>query len=143
MIGLGALLATLLSSSGPLPSPQPNPAPAPLPTPVPTPDREPQYRGRLQIQGSDMRRGEISWPWAQSVPLKKLIALAQLAILWGQLSKSEQNLRTEAYPDAQKFIQGGPYAIHRSWTFQNYVLPKKYKDARIDVVINKGVSFVD
>ena len=37
LIGLGALLATLLSSSGPLPSPQPNPAPAPLPTPVPTP----------------------------------------------------------------------------------------------------------
>lgn len=146
LIGLGALLATLLSSSGPLPSPQPNPAPAPLPTPVPTPlptpDGNPQHRGRLQIQGKDLRR-ESSWPWALSTPPKKTIALAELAILWNELSKNEQRLRNQAYPKAQNFIQRGPHYAGRPWKFQNPNLPSQNTDARIDIEIATGVAFED
>lgn len=51
------------------------PAKDPLGRLQPTPD-EPTHRGRLQIQGKDLRR-ESSWPWAQTTPPKKATALAE------------------------------------------------------------------
>lgn len=148
LVGISALLATALTSSGPLSTPQPVPAPAPtspptpVSTPVPTPDSEPQHRGRLQIQGRDLRQ-ESSWPWTQSTPPKKTVALAELAILWNQLSRREQQLRTQAYTQVQNFIQRGPHYAGKPWTFQNPNLPAKNRDARIDIEIHKGMAFVD
>jgi hypothetical protein len=109
---------------------------------VPTPDGESKHRGRLQIQGKDLRQ-EVFWPWAQSTPPKKTTALAELTILWNQLSRREQQLRTKAYTQAQGFIQRGPHYVGRPWTFQNPNLPTKNGDARIDIEIHKGIAFVN
>jgi RHS repeat-associated protein len=128
----------------PLSGPGTDPANDPLSTPgaTPTPDGNPQHRGRLQIQGRDLRQ-ESSWPWAQSTPPNKTAALSELAILWSQLSRREQQLRTQAYTQAQSFIQRGPHYAGKPWTFQNPNLPAKNKDARIDIEIHKGMAFVD
>ena len=150
LLGLGLLIGAILASSPATPpapaNPAPQPVPAPVPpppgTPVPTPDGNAQHRGRLQIQGKDLRQ-EVSWPWAQSTPPKKTTALAELTLLWNQLLPGEQQLRTRAYSQAQNFIKSGPHYQGRPRTFQNPNLPAKNRDARIDIEIIKGEAFAN
>ncbi len=103
-----------------------------------------EHRGRLQVQGADMR-AELSWPWTRDKPPPASEALAELAKLQGQCNKAELALRDQAFKDAAAFIAraaGRGVDAPVSQTFQNYPLPPKYKTARVDIEVRKGKAFV-
>lgn len=106
------------------------------------------HRGRLQVQGDDMKP-ELSWPWARTKsqgPLPGDLALQQLAILRGKCNKKQLAQRDQAFKKAQRFIEnamktGGiqtPPKVQK--TFQNSPPPDP-KNARVDIEVWEGTAF--
>jgi hypothetical protein len=103
-------------------------------------DRQ-KHRGRLQVQGSDMRH-EVSFPWARDTPMTKAEALAGLESLRGQITESERKEREQAFAQAQGFIErflgNCPPKVSQSFKGQRQ---KKHKDTRVDIEVISGVAF--
>ena len=112
---------------------------------VPRPADQEEHRGRLQVQGKDLRQ-ELSWPWTRSQPPTAQEALAGLTGMKNQLNKSELRLRDEAFEKAENYISragnSGGVNAPISLTFQNKNLPNKNKDARVDIEVRKGRAFI-
>lgn len=103
-----------------------------------------EHRGRLQVQGDDMR-AELSWPWTRDKPPAASEALTELAKLKGQCNKAELAIRDQAFEQAADFIAraaGRGVDAPVSQTFQNRALPPKHKTARVDIEVRKGKAFV-
>jgi hypothetical protein len=98
-----------------------------------------QHRGRLQVQGPDLRQ-EISFPWARNTPMTKAEALAALESLRGQLTRRELQAREQAFEQARRFIEQylgtTPPMVSRS--FNNRTGPSA---VRVDVEIHQGTAF--
>ncbi len=103
-----------------------------------------EHRGRLQVQGKDLRK-EISWPWAQATPPTATAALAGLDGMKAQLNSSELNLRGEAFEQAARFISNaqkvGGVSAPVSVSFQNSEVRKMDGTARVDIEVRKGKAF--
>jgi hypothetical protein len=108
-----------------------------------------EHRGRLQVQGADLRRGHgtdtLSRPWAAASPLRASVALLMLGELMLELNDSELGLRDEAFTKAERFIEnasrsGGVGPTIK--TFQNRNLPRRNTDARVDIEVQSGFAFV-
>lgn len=101
----------------------------------------PEHRGRLQVQGGGV---ELSFPWTRPVPMTKVEGLAGLALLKGQLSRTQLAERDEAFVDAADFITTTlhtcPPDVRR--TFQNRGVRQRRGDERVDIEIHRGVAFV-
>jgi RHS repeat-associated protein len=120
-------------------------------TPTPTPGND--YRGVIQIQGQDINPktnpgavdDTLSWNWSRSAPLRTAEALVELERLYTSLNSSQRKRRDQAYLKAVDFINRAKAAggvPPKSYSFQNKSLPSKFDEARIDIVINKGVNLV-
>ncbi|WP_008312527.1 DUF4157 domain-containing protein [Leptolyngbya sp. PCC 6406] len=101
------------------------------------------HRGRLQVQGGGL---ELSWPWARPTPPNAQESIVGLNSLKSQLNKTELKLRDKAFEKAEAYInkssKGNGVDAPVSLTFQNDNLPKKNKDARVDVEVKTGKAFV-
>jgi hypothetical protein len=137
-------------------TPKAEPAPTikpgdPYVPPVGTATAE-RNRGRIQIQGNDIRgmpgssRDTISWFWARSGPVPASEGLQELDILWNRLSRTQQRRRNIGYNNARNVITrassaGGLWAPYS----QSYPNPPGQRGpdntARIDIVVISGVAF--
>ena len=101
-----------------------------------------QHRGRLQVQGLDMRH-ELSWAWTRDRPPSNQEALAALEGLRAQCNRAEFALRDSAFEEASEFIRSaeGYGCGPTRQTFQNNNLRPKNRDARVDIEVLKGVAF--
>lgn len=108
-----------------------------------TTNRGVTHRGRLQVQGTDMRE-ELSFPWAQSLPMSKAVATGALLGLKATLSRGELRLRDQAFARALLFISmtlvTAPPPVSR--TFQNRSLDRRNRTARVDIEIWSGMAFL-
>lgn len=101
---------------------------------------EAKHRGRIQVQGSDID-ADPSYPWARHDPLPQATALNALEELKSGCRKSQYQLRKEAFERAERFIMQGPVYGPVVKTFQNRALPRKHRDARVDIEVLLGVAF--
>ena len=97
------------------------------------------HRGRIQIQGPDMKP-EVSWAWAQDTPPTKAEGLAQLDALYNGLTDKQKTERAGAYSKARAWIRGLPVGgvdaqVSKTWG------GKKKKSNRIDIEVIKGKAF--
>ncbi|NJO82155.1 MAG: hypothetical protein HC828_04675 [Blastochloris sp.] len=118
----------------------------------PTPTPGSNNRGKIQIQGHDIRghpnavRDTISQNWDQPTPITVAEGLAILDRLWLSLTRKQQKRRQTVYERARRYIQSGPPSGHRN-PGKGFTSPDSEQDrvsrgtARIDVVIDAGVAF--
>ena len=99
-----------------------------------------KHRGRVQVQGTDMD-DEPSFPWACSRPLPKWEALRELETLRNACTTSQLARRTRAFEKASRFVEQGPVDGPLYRTFNDRSLPKKYRDARVDIEVILGMAF--
>ena len=104
------------------------------------------YRGRVQAQGTDIdQKGGYSESWARSEPVTDVEGLGFLAKIEGQCSKAQKKERESLFKRARNFIQsagkqGGVSPDAQPHSFQD---PKrKIPDARVDIEIHSGITFV-
>ncbi len=107
------------------------------------------HRGRIQIQGPDMKNfpnGELSLSWTRTEPPEKpptkAEAIAELDKMWNQLSKTQQKVRKDAYAQAKKWIQGAPEAGVDDKVSKSF-LDKGQTKNRIDIEVIKGKAFTE
>ena len=108
-----------------------------------TKEKTEEHRGRLQVQGDDMRE-ELSWAWNRKQPPTKEEALLALEEMYLQCNRAEQKLREQAFQKARAFIMSQPGGVHAHLTrsFKNNALPPFFSDARVDIEVRTGVAFV-
>lgn len=104
------------------------------------------YRGSVQAQGSDIGvAGGYTSSWAQYVALTADEGNIRLDALESQCSRQQLHQRTRAFKKARRFIenaraQGGVGPESQPHSFQD---PKRtISDARVDIEINAGLTFV-
>jgi hypothetical protein len=99
----------------------------------------------LQVQGDDMAP-ELSGPWAQAGPRLAADAQADLNALEAGCNAAQQALRDQAFAGARRYVttaeRSGGANAPVSRRFQNRNLPRRNKDARVDVVVITGLAFV-
>ena len=138
-----------ITNPGPVPAPQVTPTPSPAP--LGTHDQQ-RNRGRLQIQGEDIRGipgavgDTLSWSWDREGPVSGREGRQELAKLWRKLNPDQQHRRGDAYirvvqriKEASRFggLTPGPLR-----SFQNSPQDRGgVPSARVDIVIDKGVAF--
>ena len=116
------------------------------------------YAGVMQVQGQDIRGNQdnvaedsirggawmMSIPWYLHKPLTARQGRQMLATLIYMLDLKQRGRRSEAYREAVDYINrcaaGGGCLQGGSWHNKN--LPKQYNEARIDIVIGRGITFV-
>ena len=107
---------------------------------------ETPYRGRLQAQGEDIRKnGGYSYPWAQNTPVTDEEGLLFLSKIESQCSEPQYIQRKQAFAKARRFInnaskEGGVGPESQPHSFQDN--KRKIKDARVDIEIGSGLTFV-
>jgi len=103
------------------------------------------HRGRLQVQGADVGSG-LSWSSASTDPPTAASALVELNRLRSQLTTAQMLLRRETFERAERFIRNaamsggvdGPVTT----TFNDRGLPRRCRDARVDIEVVTGKAFV-
>lgn len=104
---------------------------------------EAAHRGRFQAQGGRGRGLQQSQPWAQPEPLTAVDGHSLLNTLWGNLGKSDQDLRQEGFTQAHGFIQTSQEAGGSGPTMKTFPRGKiSSTDGRVDVEVKKGLAFV-
>jgi hypothetical protein len=103
------------------------------------------HGGRLQAQGEDIPEPGPSFSWARLTPLSKTDALQGLEQVKTKCTRQQQKRRSDAFAQAERFIERGPYAALPSpviRSFYNPNLPRDYRKCRVDVEVWRGKAFV-
>jgi hypothetical protein len=87
--------------------------------------------------------GDPSFSWSRQDPVPKREAIAGLRRLKDDCTRTQLNMRHEAFGKAEQFIKAGPIdSAPLIRTFKNRNLPRGHKDARVDIEVLEGVAFV-
>ena len=111
---------------------------------APAAEGSPAHRGRIQVQGEDVR-GAPSFSWTRATPVSKVEAKDELSKLKDACTPAQIKARDVAFVKAAGFIDSGPIKIELnpvSRTFQNRNLPRALRRARVDIEVILGVAFI-
>jgi hypothetical protein len=102
------------------------------------------HGGRIQAQGSDIREPGPSFSWARETPVPRTEALAGLRHVYQACTAEQRERRELAFAKARRFIERGPYEVVMRpvmRSFFNRNLPERYRNARVDIEIQRGEAF--
>lgn len=102
------------------------------------------HRGQFQVQGADMNP-QLDRPWSQSSPRTQSSGHTDLAQLESGCTQAQLDLRDLAFAHAKRFVNNAhPQGVAApvSKTFQNRNLPKRLRDARVDIEVHSGLAFI-
>ncbi len=96
------------------------------------------HRGRIQIQGPDMRP-EISEKWARQTPLPTAEGLTMHDRLVAQLTRTQLRNRRQAIPNSRRFINNN--TVQTPPRFSRSFRDRGQRHNRVDIEVHTGTAF--
>ena len=96
-------------------------------------------RGRIQAQGEKLEESEA---WSQNEPLSKNKASLMIDKLKDKIPKKEVKKREQAFKNATRFINNGPYQIINKIISKTFMVANTEHE-RVDIEIRKGTAFTN